>query len=529
MQVTTAPAADSSIQLASAAQSLRGIAVGQKVEAVVMQTARAGELVTVQLADRQIQIRAEVALTQGQTLLLERLPPSAPAPLKLLTLSPAPAPVTTPAFNLQPGSQVAVEVIQLLARENLLVRLNTTLPNLPAQLEVDISQLNAAQRAIQPGDKLLLEVLRLQPLSVAVRPAPDIDINQLQRQLLPQMMTPPANLAGLLTPVSDSPIQRQIQPAIQQLLQALPSPQTLQNPQQLQQAIQQSGVFLEQQLARQAPISQDFKANLLTLATALKAALQMPANPANTTGNINQLPTEVRQHLVQLLSQPQHMQRLPAQIPSQLSTAGKSPTQLIMQLLSGQTTLPFLQAAQTLPPMAATIASQPLPPQFAELARLQLLLREVEGTLARVQLNQLSMLREPDTASQTTQLWLTDVPVRDKQQLQWLQLQVERRQNGADKPDETADNWQVTLNLETLSLGQLQAAISLQEMQVQVILTATSATTVMLLEQDLDWLHEKLAALDLNVTQCRCRLGKVDWLSPVDNNERGEALLDISV
>ena len=525
MQVTTAPAADSRIQLASAAQSLRGIAVGQKVEAVVTQTARAGELVTLQLADRQIQIRAEVALTQGQTLLLERLPPSAPAPLKLLSVTPAP--VATPSFTLQPGSQVAVEVIQLLARENLLVRLNSILPNLPAQLEVDISQLPAAQRDIRPGDKLLLEVLRLQPLSVAVRPAPDIDINQLQRQLLPQIITPPAKLAGLLTPVTDSPVQRQIQPAIQQLLQALPSPQALQNPQQLQQAIQQSGVFLEQQLARQAPVSQDFKANLLTLATALKAALQTPANSA---GNINQLPVEVRQHLVQLLSQPQHLQQLPAQIPSLLSTAGKTPTQLIMQLLSSQTSLPFLQAAQTLPPMAATVASQQVPAQFAELARLQLLLREVEGTLARVQLNQLSMLREPDTTNPTTsQLWLTDVPVRDKQQLQWLQLQVERRQNGADQADEMADNWQVTLNLETISLGQLQAAISLQDTRVQVILTATSATTLALLEQDLDWLHDKLAALDLNVTQCRCRLGKVDWLSPVENDDRREALLDISV
>ena len=157
MQVTTAPAAESRIQLASSTQSLRGIAVGQKVEAVVMQTARAGELVTLQLADRQIQIRAEVPLTQGQTLMLERLPPSAPAALKLLTLTPAP--VAAPAFSLQPGSQVAVEVIQLLARENLLVRLNSALPNLPAQLEVDISQLPAAQRDIRPGDKLLLEVV----------------------------------------------------------------------------------------------------------------------------------------------------------------------------------------------------------------------------------------------------------------------------------------------------------------------------------------------------------------------------------
>lgn len=526
MQVTTAPAADSSIHLAGTAQSLRGIAVGQRVDAVVTQNAQAGQLVTLQLADRQIQIRAELALTQGQTLTLERLPATATAPLKLVSIT-AVAPTTPETLSLQPGNQVAVEVIKLLAQQNLLVKLSTPLPNIPAQLEVDLSQLTAAQRnSLQPGDKLTLEILKLQPLSVAIRPTPNIDINQLQRQLLPQLLTPPAKLAGLLTPVNDSNVPRQITPAINQLLQSVAQPQALQNPQQLQQAISQSGVFLEQQLARQAPVSQDFKANLLTLAAALKTALQ---NGDITAAKINQLPTEVRQQLVQLLSQPHHLKQLPAQIPSLLSSVGKTPTQLILQLLTGQTTLPLLQSAQTLPPMTAAIQNQQIPAQFAELARLQLLLREVESTLARVQLNQLSMLREPDSTSTTSQVWLTDVPIRDKQQLQWLQLQIECRKNAAGDEDETDDHWQVTLNLETLTLGQLQAAISLQNSQVQVILTAQSPTTLNLLEQDLDWLHEKLAALDLNVTQCRCRLGKVDWLTPVDTAGQRDSLLDISV
>ncbi|MEX0614590.1 MAG: hypothetical protein WD177_01670, partial [Methylophaga sp.] len=259
MQVTTAPAADNSVQLAGTAQSLRGIAVGQKIEAVVTQNAPAGQLVTLQLADRQIQIRAEVALTQGQTLMLERLPVSAPAPLKLLSLTTPAAPtVTAETLNLKPGTQIPVEVFKLLAQQNLLVKLNTTLPSLPAQIEVDISQLSAAQR-IRPGDNLLLEVLKLQPLSVAIRAAPDIDINQLQRQLLPQLLTPPAKLTGLLSQVADNTLQRQILPAVNQLLQAVPQPQALQNAEQLQQAIRQSGVFLEQQLASKQPVGQDFK------------------------------------------------------------------------------------------------------------------------------------------------------------------------------------------------------------------------------------------------------------------------------
>lgn len=525
MQVTTAPAADNSIQLAGTTQSLRGIAVGQRIEAVVTQNAQAGQLVTLQLADRQIQIRAELPLIQGQTLVLERLPATEPAALKLLSLIPLP-PVTPETMPLKPGSQIAVEVVKLLAQQNLLVKLNTALPNLPAQFEIDISQLQAAQRNIRPGDNLMLEVLKLQPLSVALRALPDIDINQLQRQLLPQLLTPPAKLSGLLTPVNDSNLQRQVLPAINQLLQAVQPAQVIQNPQGLQQAIRQSGVFLEQHLARQAPVTQDFKANLLTLATTLKTVLQ---SSEIAPGKINQLPEAVRQHLLQILSQPQRLQQLPAQIPGLLSSAGKTPAQLILQLLTGQTTLPPLQTAQTLPPMTAASQSQPIPAQFVELARLQLLLREVESTLARVQLNQLTMLREPDSNNPTSQLWLTDVPIRDKQQLQWLQLQIERRNNAGGNEEEADDHWQVTLNLETLTLGQLQAAISLHHSQVQVILTAESAATLSLLEQDLDWLHDKLAALDLTVSQCRCRLGKVEWLNPVEVAGQRQALLDISV
>lgn len=537
MQVTIAPAADNKIQLAEPAQILRGISVGQQVEAVVTQNAQAGQLVTLQLADRQIQIRAEIALTQGQTLVLERLSSSESAALKLLSLLPAPA-LEMPPVALKPGVQVPVEVMKILAQQNVLVKLLTPLPNMPSEVEVDISQLPVAQRNIRAGDNLVMEVLRLQPLSIALKTPPPVDVPALQRQLLPQVITPPAKLLGLMTPVTEPNLQRLVQPAMTQLLQAVPPVQVVQTPEGLQQAVRQSGVFLESQIAAQAPLVRDLKANLLTLAAALKTALQTP-NVANlTSSQVNQLPEVVRQNLVAILSQPQGLQQLPGQVPSLLTSVGKTPTQLIMQLLAGQTTLSPLpqqssltQPAQTLPPVI-TPPNQAVPNQVAELARLQLLLREVESTLARVQLNQLSMLRDVDTNSptvQTNQLWLTDLPVRDKQQLQWLQLQVERQGNNEKSHAEGDDHWQVTLNLDTLTLGKLQAAISLQSNSVQVILTADSKETVKLLEEDLDWLYDKLAALDLTVGQCRCRLGEVEWLTPVPNDEQNQALLDISV
>ena len=140
-------------------------------------------------------------------------------------------------------------------------------------------------------------------------------------------------------------------------------------------------------------------------------------------------------------------------------------------------------------------------------------------------MNQLNMVREADNPAQP-QVWLMDVPLRDKQQLQWMQLQLQR---GTKQDEQDAEQWQVTLNLETQNLGKLRASIALQTNNVSVSLTAEDPEAVALLEDNIGLLRDKLSALDLQVQRLSCHCAPVEWLSPVAQTDSSDALLDISV
>lgn len=519
MQLNSLPQLPVAVNLAGSLQSLQGIFEGQRVDAIVIKAALAGQLATLQLTDRQLQIRAEMALQFGQRIVLERTSTEATTPLKIIPQTAPPVAITQ---GLQVGTQVVGEVVKLLAQQRLLVNLFGVLPaNFPAQLEIDT---RALTQNFRPGESITIQVLKLQPLSVAIRPPTQQVINDLTRQILPQILPQPARLAALQMPFNDARLQA-IQKTIGLFLQVLTPPQNLQQAKQLQTVLQQSGVFLERQLMNQAPINQDLKANLLTLSNALQQIISQTPQGQNT---LSQLPTEIRQMLAQWLSAPQQLSPLPAQIQTTLTSLGKTPTQLIMQVLLGQGS--FANPTTPAQPLAAQAAqiNTAAAMQFdtMELNRLRVLMREVESTVARLQLNQLTMLREPESAA-NQQVWLMDIPIKDKQQLQWMQLQIERRK--ASQTDSGEDQWQVTLKLETQTLGLIEAAISLQGVSVNVTLTADSAETANWLQADIQVLHDKLADLQLTVGQLNCRCAPVEWLTPEMTTTAENALVDIRV
>lgn len=520
MQLNSIPPSATPANLASSLASLQGITVGQQVPATVINSALAGQLVTLQLTDRQVQIHAEVALQQGQSLLLERLASSAATPLKILP-QPANLAANSP-ITLQVGTQLSAEVVKLLTQQRLLVNLSGVLPaNLPNQLEIDT---RALPQNFRLGQALTLEVLRLQPLSVALKAPAQQTLTELTRQKLPQLLPQPVRFDALLQPFK-APQTQAIQQPVAQFLQTLNQPKNLQQAGPLQSALQQSGVFLEHGLANKTPVTLDLKANLLKLSSAVQSVISQ--HPQVQTA-LTQLPPEIRQALAHWLSTPEQRAPLPAQIQSALSGLGKSPTQMILQLLLGQGASPqALQTAQTFMPTAQQATQVTAAPfEAAELDRLRMLLREVESSVARLQLNQLTMLREPDNAT-TQQVWLMDVPIKDKQQLQWMQLQIEQRK--AKQPDISEDNWQVTLKLETHSLGLIEAAIGLHVDAVNVTLTAESAATVEWLTKDIAVLQQKLADLNLRVDKLKCECAPVEWLSPDKNIATEAALVDIKV
>ncbi|HAO25865.1 MULTISPECIES: flagellar hook-length control protein FliK [unclassified Methylophaga] len=513
------------VTVTGSASQTPALTPGQVAQAVVISAGKAGENVDIQLAGRVITIQAGVDLQRGQTLELQRTDAGASdkVALKLLSV----AAVTSVMPNFRPGQTLLAEVIKLLPQQSILLALPQA-GKLPVPLELDISRLNSS---FKPGQQLLLQILGNAPLSVALKtPNPNLSENLIsqQRRLLPFVFAQPPQLQNVINSLPDLRTMTPVQNALSQLWQNIRETQTVQQSANLQQAIQQSGVFLERQLMQPNPvISGDFKANLLKLAAALEGQIRQTAN-----GQINaqNLPVEIRNALINLLNQPSALQQLPSHITNALMASGQTPAQLLTMLLAGQglagNTSPNVQNLnlQNISVQQSTQNAQ-FQAGVNELARLQVLLREVETAIARVQMNQLNMVREADNPAQP-QVWLMDVPLRDKQQLQWMQLQLQR---GTKQDEQDAEQWQVTLNLETQNLGKLRASIALQTNNVSVSLTAEDPEAVALLEDNIGLLRDKLSALDLQVQRLSCHCAPVEWLSPVAQTDSSDALLDISV
>lgn len=534
------------------ARLLNQLAEGQQIQATVVARLNAS-VIQLRLGDSLVQVTSEQALQPGQKVLLERGVENGQPVIRLTSATTEPS-LSAPLLRL--GQQVAVEVIKLLAENRLLVtpslinaseaRLKTAIQSrLPAQIEVDIS---ALKQAFRPGDKLTLEVLREQPLAVQLKTASPSRaelIQNYQRQFLPQLNAASSNILSMLNQLKPELLSTgAVRQGISQLMQGLADRQSLQQADGLRQALTNSGLFLEKRLLQDSPqtfVRQDLKANLLQLAQQLKTELAQPASRfADNPALQNSLPKQV-QTALQQLSQPEALRALPALIQPALASQGQTPGQLLLSLLSAfsantsQATTPqavtaslmtgvqaFIQAREA---MANNAASQTAL-RALEWQVLRELLREVESVSARIQLNQLTMLRDPDNPSNVN-IWLFDLPVKDKQQLERLQLRLEQHSPSLTEGDETI--WQVQLNLETQNLGPMQARISLYNDDVKVVLLAEREESAALLVNHIEALNQRLAKLGVNVSHLSCRQAPVHPLQAEAAVLLSDHLLDISV
>jgi hypothetical protein len=138
---------------------------------------------------------------------------------------------------------------------------------------------------------------------------------------------------------------------------------------------------------------------------------------------------------------------------------------------------------------------------------LQGLLKEVESLHARVQLNQFSMLKEPDSPGSPMASWLIDLPVKDKQGIDFIQLQIDQFKN----QNEDGDNeiWNVQLRLDTQNLGPLQATVTMHVDDIKIVLRAERPDSAALLETHIAWLHDALTRLGVSVSHVSCSCGPV--------------------
>jgi flagellar hook-length control protein FliK len=162
-----------------------------------------------------------------------------------------------------------------------------------------------------------------------------------------------------------------------------------------------------------------------------------------------------------------------------------------------------------------------------ELTLLRELLKEAESTTTKIQLNQLGMTREAE--SPTSNVWMLDVPLKDKQQIDLLQMRIE--QNKHNPFEEEGDIWQVDLRIDTLNLGPINASISMHDNDVKVVIKAQQPASSELLNENMSLLHENLTALGVTVSHlnCLCEQSDTDINTQLLKQKLVESLVDISV
>ncbi|MBL1321116.1 MAG: flagellar hook-length control protein FliK [Methylophaga sp.] len=497
--------------------------IGQRIEARVMQAAVAAEMVSIKVADRVLQLRTPVDLQAGQKIQLEWVEQSGKLVLKLVTAAENNQKLLS---SLQVGQQLPVEILKVLAQGRVLVQtlavqtsLNST-QSFIQQFDIDISQLS---KQFKLGDKLMMDIISVKPLNIRLQSnlGHHQIVNRLQQLLGQQALNP--SLAGLISSLQNKTIPEAMQSAISNLVQFSLDKTAVTQLNSLKQAMSLSGTFSENKLLNQPTSSnQDFKANLVKVLAAIETVMSQ-VRGSESGEKINKLPAQV---LSALASQGKTVEQLLHVLLSGKNSASPAAVQsLLPGLLNKEQALLLTQILSQSGSTNAATAGRQTPLNLAEL---MVMFKEVEGVYNKVQLNQLLMLREGDNSTTTTASWLFDIPIKDKQNLDLLHMQIDQHKKESEQDDEI---WNVQLRLDTQNLGPVQATVTLVDEDVKVVFRAERNQSAALLEDNMDMLIASLNAIGVTSSHMSCVSGNVAEATIMDKHNQIEAVsrVDISV
>jgi len=248
-----------------------------------------------------------------------------------------------------------------------------------------------------------------------------------------------------------------LQKTIQTILaKVLPQGTNISAPQ-IRQLLLSSGLFLEANLASGNPAqaSGDLKANLLNLLLLLRSHLQ---------------PNQMQQQI-----------KLPQSQQSK-ATAAASSNRILFQLLGE-------------------------------------LMRQTEGSLARVQTHQLSSLPREEASGQ---IWQFELPIQQPDRIDSFLIRLEQEQQGKKK--QAGEAWKITLNFDFSPLGPIEAKLSLRGEEISALFLVEQATSAALLEQSLPKLNDAFTRVGLKVGHLHSQQGKSE--SPSTTLPTSTFLLD---
>jgi hypothetical protein len=123
------------------------------------------------------------------------------------------------------------------------------------------------------------------------------------------------------------------------------------------------------------------------------------------------------------------------------------------------------------------------------------LLRQTEGSLARIQLNQLSSLPAEEG---NRQVWQLDIPVKHPEGYDNFQLRVEREQSHSEKKG-AQYRWRLSLHFDLDPLGPVQAQLTLLGEEVSALFLTERQQSATLIEQQLASLEQAFSRVGLKV------------------------------
>lgn len=379
--------------------------------------------------------------------------------------------------NLRIGQLLQAVVIRQVSSETVLLQLLNT-PSHPATAQQAPQQLLAeTSQPLTLGQRLQLEVSQLgeRPvLKVLAPPQPPAStplLNQALMQALPRQsgMAPLlANLSWINQPQNSTvPLPQAVQVLAKALFDKLPSREKISSAEGLKQAIEDSGLFLENRLARAAQRQRtpdsgaDLKSLLLHL---LNTVQREAAEPAVSTP-------------------PQARPALPA-LPAMAAPPPPMPEARPQPQGAAEATLATLNTT---------------------LALLQELGKQAEGSIARTQLHQLASLPAPD---QNPLSWSFELPIRHQDKFDLFQFVIEEHKGKRDGPDEPQRRWSVTLAFELEGLGPLHARLQLENGKIGTTFWAGAFDTSTLISQNLTDLAQRYQQAGLESGELRCFQGQ---------------------
>lgn len=410
---------------------------------------------------------------------------------------------------------------------------------------------------IRSGEKPLLRVLPPLP-TTTTQPLQDIALKTVLPKQAP--LTPLlANLALIsqLKTESISKLPLEISDNIKKLLDNIVHVGQLSDPKALRRAIANSGILLENRLANMVAsnggkgatqtgaaftqagtnvptptITQDFKGNLLQLLDILRQYI-----PAKSSTSTTPLPLQLpaTSGTPGVINNPGQVQN-PAQSPSQTLKEN------LLRLLNAPPNTPPFEKAQLstslsqLSQLTASLSRLPLPffrqmpllAQKAQLPTLALLqhrnqiigelIRQAEGSVARIQLSQLASLPQDNNPQLS---WTFELPLRHGETVDVVQLRIEKEDRQGKGEDGEEFRWKVTLTLDLPEIGTIYVTITISGESASTAFWAENPDTVRLIDNNLQLFRNSLEKNGVNIDDIRCQHGT----PPQPPNQRRHTLL----